>query len=140
MSSGPLAAGVLFLGFFDPVLDGAFIAGLGRINPELAAHLPSREPKRALHAECPVGEPQVEIEAQRRALEAREDVHIEWHEVADDLVEERLSGHLKTSQRWSPQTGQRGWAGTMLFYPFRVGLGKPVLVLQLRGPHFRMWP
>ena len=43
-----------------------------------------------------------------------------------------LSGHLKT--------GQRGWDGTVLFYPFRVGLGQPVFVLQLRGLHFKMWP
>ena len=43
-----------------------------------------------------------------------------------------LSGHFKT--------GQRGWPGTVLFYLFGTGLGKPVLVLQLRGPHLRMWP
>ena len=41
-------------------------------------------------------------------------------------------GHFKT--------GQRGWPGTVLFYLFGTGLGKPVLVLQLRGPHLRMWP
>ena len=49
---------------------------------------------------------------------------------AEDI--ENLSGHLKS--------GQRGWAGTVMFYPFPVGPGKSVLVRQLRDPHFRMWP
>ena len=39
---------------------------------------------------CGVGEPEVQIETQRRALEGREGVHVERHRMADDLVEELL--------------------------------------------------
>ena len=35
------------------------------------------------------------------------------------------------------KTGQWGWPGTVLFYPFEPVPGKPVLVRQLRGPHLR---
>ena len=35
------------------------------------------------------------------------------------------------------KSGQWGWPGTVLFYPFEPVPGKPVLVRQLRGPHLR---
>ena len=36
------------------------------------------------------------------------------------------------------KTGQRMWPGTSFFYPVFSWSGKPVFVLQLRGPHFRI--
>ena len=56
---------------------------------------------------------------------------------------DRLAASVVTSKPANDghfKTGQRGWPGTVLFYLFGTGLGKPVLVLQLRGPHLRMWP
>ena len=38
------------------------------------------------------------------------------------------------------KTGQRTVSGTELFYPVFSPSGKPVLVRQLRGPHFSRWP
>ena len=45
------------------------------------------------------------------------------------LCRPALGGHFKS--------GQWGWPGTVLFYPFEPFPGKPVLVRQLRGPHLR---
>jgi len=39
-----------------------------------------------------------------------------------------------------PKTGQRTVFGTRLFYPPCSPFGKPVLVRQLRGPHFSRCP
>ena len=56
-----------------------FVAGLIRVCLELAVQLTPCEPLRELEREGAVGEPHVEIEAQRAALEGREDVHVKRH-------------------------------------------------------------
>ena len=73
------------------VVNGTLIARHGRVHPELAVEARPGEPQRTLERERPAGEPQVEIETQRRASEGFEDVHVERHGMADDLLEELLA-------------------------------------------------
>ena len=69
-------------------LNGVVVAGVVRVRSELAVHLLPGEAQRSAEREGPVDQPQVEIEAQRRALERREGVHVERYGVLNDLVKE----------------------------------------------------
>ena len=73
------------------LLNGACLRGACRVRSELAVHLPPCDLHRGRQRESPVGEPQVEIEAQRASLEPLQSIHVERHGVADDLVEECLA-------------------------------------------------
>ena len=73
------------------VVNGAIIARLSRSPPELTVEARPREPERTFQREGPVGKPQVQIQAQRRALKSLQDVQIQRDRVADDLVEELLA-------------------------------------------------
>ena len=53
------------------VADGNPVAGAGWVHPKLTIHLLPGEPLWSAEREGPVDQPQVEIEAQRRALERR---------------------------------------------------------------------
>ena len=70
------------------VADGKFIAGLVRVHSELAVDLPPCDPLRGAAREGAVDQPQVEIEAQRRAFEGLEGGEIEWDRMAHNLIEE----------------------------------------------------
>ena len=48
------------------VLDGAMVIGFGGVQTELTVQVPPSESQRGAEREHPVGEPQVEIEAQGR--------------------------------------------------------------------------
>ena len=56
------------------VADGIFLRCLRRVHAELPVDLFPREGERRLEPERPVGEPQVEIEAERRPREPLEDI------------------------------------------------------------------
>ena len=57
---------------FPEAADGELVAGFGRVRSKLAVQEPPRNPQRIVEREGPIGEPQVEIEAQRRAFEGLE--------------------------------------------------------------------
>ena len=59
--------------------------------PNWAVQEPPSEPQRSAEGEGPIGEPQVEIEAQRRPFECLEGGEIEWDRMAHNLVEESLT-------------------------------------------------
>ena len=61
------------------VLNGLVIAGFGRVRSELLVQLLPSEAERSTEGEGAVGQPEVEIEAQRTTLESREGVHVERH-------------------------------------------------------------
>ena len=54
---------------------------LCRVHSELPIHLLPGEALRSTKREDPVGEPQVQVQAQRRAFEGREGVHVNRHRV-----------------------------------------------------------
>ena len=66
------------------------VAGFRRVRAELAVELPPSELLRSAEREGAVGEPQVQIKAQRTSLERRESVHVNRYGVVDDLVKELL--------------------------------------------------
>ena len=68
------------------ILNGAIVAGLGRVHSELPIDLLPGEPLGSAKREGPVDKPEVQVEAQRRTLERREGVHVERHRVVDDLL------------------------------------------------------
>ena len=68
------------------VADGIFLRCLRGVHAKLPVELFPREGERRLEPERPVGEPQVEIEAERRSLEPLEDIQVERDRVRDDLV------------------------------------------------------
>ena len=61
------------------VLNGFLIAGLVRVQAELAVDLPPGKPQRSAEREGAVHQPQVEIKTQGTSLEGRESVHVEGH-------------------------------------------------------------
>ena len=73
------------------VSDGEFIGRLGRVYAELPVKQRPREPQRTREVEHPVREPGVHVEAERRPLEALEDVQVERDRVLDDLLKELLA-------------------------------------------------
>ena len=76
---------------FAEIVHGVCIARLGRVYAELPVEQRPREPQRALERERPVGEPQVQVESERRPLERSQDVHVERNRVRDDLVKKILA-------------------------------------------------
>ena len=70
------------------VVNGSLVARPVRFHTELTIEARPAKPHRAIQREGPIGDPHVEIKAQRRALHGREGVHVERHRVVDDLIEE----------------------------------------------------
>ena len=73
------------------VADGEFIVRPGRVYAELPVEQRPREPKRTLESERAIGEPQVQIESERRPLHRAQGVQVDRDRAADDLVEEVLT-------------------------------------------------
>ena len=66
-----------------------------------------------------------------------------WVRAVGDETRGRRTASVVTSKPANGgrvKTGQRTVSGTELFYPVFSPSGKPVLVRQLRGPHFSRWP
>ena len=70
------------------VVNSALVAGLVRVWAELTVNLLPGEPLWSCQSKDSIGEPQVEIEAQRRAFECLEGGEIEWHRMAHNLIKE----------------------------------------------------
>ena len=74
-------------------------------------------------------------------IEGEDTTHGE--DLAKDVLRLRPTTHAPSGVTSKPangghrKSGQWGWPGTVLFYPFEPVPGKPVLVRQLRGPHLR---
>ena len=71
---------------------------------ELPVELLPREAQRSLEGECPVREPEVQVEAERRPLHRLEDMQVNRYRVRDDLVEKLLP----ELDRAVPQHGRVG--------------------------------
>ena len=71
--------------------EGGFIVRPGRVHAELPVEQRPREPQRARESERAIGEPQVEVEAERRPLHRVQGVQVDRDRAADDLVEEVLA-------------------------------------------------
>ena len=63
----------------------------GQVRAELPVEQRPCEPQRALQCERVTGEPQVEVEAERRSFHRLEDAQVDRDRVADNLVEEVLA-------------------------------------------------
>ena len=75
-------------GLTAEVLNGALVAGLVRVQAELAVDLPPSDPLWGADREGAVDQPQVEVQAQGGAFEGGESVHVNRYGVVDDLIEE----------------------------------------------------
>ena len=82
----------------------AFCTDLFRGRAELPVELLPREAQRGLYGECPVREPEVQIEAERRPLHRLEDMQVDRYRMRDDLVEKLLP----ELDRAVPQRGRVG--------------------------------
>ena len=71
--------------------DCIVILRLCGVRPELAVDLLPGEAQRTFQREGPVGDPLVEIKAQRRTFDGFEDVYIQRHRVQDDFIKEFLA-------------------------------------------------
>ena len=91
-------------------VDSAIIARLDRVHSELTIEAHPGEPERTPQRESPIGQPQIEINTQRRALEGLQDIQIQRHRVANDLLEELLA-------QFNPAVPQALSAGPALVPP-----------------------
>ena len=67
------------------------VGGPGRVRAELPVEMFSREAQLARESERAIGEPEVEVEAERRPLHRLENFYIYRERVGDDFVKEPLA-------------------------------------------------
>ena len=103
-----------------PVADGDSVAGLVRVCSELAVHLLPGETLRSANREGAVDQPVVEVEAQRRAFERREGVHVKRPGVVDDFVKKSSLSSILLSHNVRSSVNRPGNPGDVNFFRYGV--------------------